>query len=60
MSSRIWRQSAKKIDAGYDHVVLTGIGPEQETLIGIFGRKLRPGRDELDRGVAANRQGIRA
>lgn len=32
----------KYLDAGFDHVVLTGIGPDQEGFARFFKEKLRP------------------
>lgn len=32
----------KYVDAGYDHVVLTGIGPDQQGFLDFFRRELRP------------------
>jgi G6PDH family F420-dependent oxidoreductase len=37
----------KYVDAGYDHVVLIGIGPDQEKFIDFFEHKLRPRLSEL-------------
>ena len=30
------------IDAGYDHLILTQIGPEQDAFFAFFERELRP------------------
>ena len=37
----------KYVDAGYDHIVLTGIGPDQAAFIDFFERELRPEIAEL-------------
>jgi G6PDH family F420-dependent oxidoreductase len=37
----------KYVDAGYDHVVLVGVGPDQEKFIDFFEQKLRPRLDAL-------------
>jgi G6PDH family F420-dependent oxidoreductase len=37
----------KYVDAGYDHIVLLGVGPDQEKFIGFFERELRPRLAEL-------------
>jgi hypothetical protein len=37
----------KYADAGYDHIVLTGIGPDQAGFIDFFERELRPRLDAL-------------
>lgn len=37
----------KNIDAGYDHVVLVGIGPDQDAFIEFFEQKLRPRLNDL-------------
>jgi G6PDH family F420-dependent oxidoreductase len=37
----------KYTDAGYDHIVLTGVGRDQETFINFFERELRPRLSEL-------------
>jgi G6PDH family F420-dependent oxidoreductase len=37
----------KYVDAGFDHIVLTGIGPDQDKFIDFFQRELRPKVAEL-------------
>jgi G6PDH family F420-dependent oxidoreductase len=37
----------KYVDAGFDHIVLTGIGPDQDGFIDFFERELRPKAAEL-------------
>jgi G6PDH family F420-dependent oxidoreductase len=37
----------KYADAGYDHIVLTGVGPEQAEFINFFARELKPRLAEL-------------
>ena len=41
----------KAADAGFDHVVLTGVGPDQEGFIRFFERELKPRLTQLKRAA---------
>jgi G6PDH family F420-dependent oxidoreductase len=43
---------AKYVDAGFDHIVLLGVGPEQAKFIDFFARELKPRLGELAKAAA--------